>query len=213
MVAIRKLVVVVVLLCFQACNQEFSDEIVIYENDFSDGNLENVENGILSTFENDNVLGFYNNGEVKFFLPELPKHNAIRVTLDVYLHDTWDGNFPEPGGPDIWYMMVDDQQVINTTFSNSICNPRYCLYQSFPDAYPNHLNPKTGVINGNLPGRCSKKNEMGFTSRYIITKIIPHKSQHVMLKIGDRLVQDNTGDPMCDESWSLNGISVSTIEK
>ncbi|MFD2034399.1 hypothetical protein ACFSKL_06330 [Belliella marina] len=199
-------------LSFISCQQEISQEIIVYENDFSEGNTTGIENANLENFVNIPVLGFYNNEELILNLSELPSHKALRITVDILLHDSWDGNVPSPGGPDIWYMKLDNQEIMNTTFSNSPCTSTYCLMQSFPGEFPNQANPKTGAFNGNLPGRCQHNGVLGYTSRYIISKAIPHNASTATITLGDILVQENAANPICDESWSLNRIVVSTLE-
>ncbi|MBD8489081.1 hypothetical protein IFO69_10015 [Echinicola sp. CAU 1574] len=211
----NRLNILLILLCclLQNCHQELTDEIVIYSNDFSDEDIEGIENAMLNTFDGNKVLGFYNNGELKWNFQELPDHKAVRITLDIFLHDSWDGNLSLPSGPDIWYLNVDNEAIINTTFSTSPCNPRYCLFQSYPENYPSNLNPKTGSLSSDFLGRCHMQDELGYTSRYVITKVVPHKSDYIEITMGDILVQENSDNPLCDESWSLNGITISVLHE
>lgn len=206
------LTLIFLFLSLVSCQQEVSQEIIVYSNDFSEGNINRIENARLQNFESFPVLGYYNNEEIIFSLEELPSHKALSITVDILLHDSWDGNVSLPGGPDLWYLHLDNQEIIHTTFSNSLCTSRFCLFQSFPGDYPNHVNPKTGVFNSNLPGRCQYIGELGYTSRYIITKSVPHKSKVAKITLGDLLVQDNAREPLCDESWSLNRIIVSIVD-
>ena len=166
-----------------SCENVLEEEIVIYNNDFSTADLNSIENGRLFVFNGDTVLGYYNDEEVLLNLASLPKHNTIKVTIDLLLHDSWDGNPENVGGPDYWYLELDGQSVLHTTFSNSPCESTYCLYQ----------------------------NSNGWTSLYRITKIISHKSNQLSITLGDDLKQENTPEPICDESWSVSSIQVSTL--
>lgn len=210
----RKLgLIFIVLFAFSCISSEdkLQEEVMVYHNDFSNSDLANIENGKLFVFEGDTVLGYYNDEEVKLNLENLPEHNTIKVTLEILLHDSWDGNTQSVGGPDFWYLEMDDQTVVHTTFSNSPCESTFCLYQSYPDNHPRFNNPKTGALRTDLPGRCQHVNGIGWTSLYSITKLIRHKAEQLSITMGDDLKQDNTPEPICDESWSVASIQVSTL--
>ena len=183
----------------------------MYQNDFSSLDVANIENALLTEFQNQSVLGPYNASEVSLSLPNLPSHNTVRVSVDILIHDSWDGNSDNVGGPDFWYMRLDGSEVIRTTFSNSPCNTLYCLYQSYPENYPRFLEPKTGAETTLLPGRCQYAGIPGWTTRYRVTKLIPHSRNQLSILLGDELKQTNTPDPLCDESWSIANIEVSTM--
>ncbi|MDN3669231.1 hypothetical protein QWY93_07815 [Echinicola jeungdonensis] len=197
---------------FGACQEDsLVNDILVYENDFSGQDLTQIENGKLHVFNEDTVLGNYNNEEVLLQLEGLPRHNIVRVNIDLLVHDSWDGNLKGLGGPDKWYMKLDNMEIINTTFSNSICSYSYCLYQSYPDNYGRHYDPKTGAININLPGLCQYNSESNWTSLYKISKLVYHHGSNLEIILGDQLIQENAENPICDESWSLAKIEVSTL--
>ncbi|MEX0883288.1 MAG: hypothetical protein WDZ72_07430, partial [Cyclobacteriaceae bacterium] len=113
--------------------------------------------------------------------------------------------------PDIWYLDMDGKNILRTTFSNSPCESLYCLYQSFPNNYPRLHQPKTGNVEGGLPGRCQYAGKPGWTTLYSISKIISHSSSTLEVVCGDELKQENAAIPECDESWSVGRIQVSTM--
>ena len=98
--------------------------------------LSGFEGARLFIFQNDTISGFYNKEEVTLRLENLPSHNVMKVTVDILVHDSWDGN-PDDGqsGPDYLIMGIDQQEVFRTTFSNSPCESTFCLYQSYPDTF------------------------------------------------------------------------------
>lgn len=194
-----------------SCEDTLLEEIMVYDNDFSELDLSNFEKGRLFVFNEDTVLGFFHNEEIQLKLPELPPHNTIKVTIDLLVHDSWDGNPENIGGPDFWFMKLDGEEVVRTTFSNSPCESLYCLYQSYPDNYPRFHEPKTGAAHTGLPGRCQYVNTPGWTSLYHISKIIYHSSTTLEILCGDELKQENASSPECDESWSIGRIQVSTM--
>jgi hypothetical protein len=192
------------------CDCEGVEEV--YSNDFSKSDLTNFENGRLLVFQRDTLLGNYNNEEVSLTLQELPKHNIVKVTVEVWIHDSWDGNPDNAiGGPDFWYMKVEGEEVMRTTFSNTPCESTFCPRQSYPADYFRQNFPKEGAIRTNIPGLCHLANQPNNTTVYRISKLVKHTDQKVKVTLGDQLLQTNSPNPKCDESWSLGKIEVSTL--
>jgi len=194
-----------------SCEHTLLEEVLVYQNDFSTMDVSNIDNALLGEFQGRTVLGPYNAAEVLIKVPNLPAHNTVRVSVDILIHDSWDGNVGDVGGPDIWYMQLDGAEVLRTTFSNSPCNSLYCLYQSFPENYPRFLEPKTGAETTQLPGRCQYAGILGWTTLYRVTKLISHSAGQLTVLLGDELRQTNARNPICDESWSIANIEVSTL--
>jgi hypothetical protein len=44
------------------------------------------------TFNGSKTLGPFANDSISFNLTVLPPHDSIRVTFDLYIHDTWEGD-------------------------------------------------------------------------------------------------------------------------
>ncbi|GGF25919.1 hypothetical protein [Echinicola rosea] len=198
-----------------ACQEDVEpvDAVVVYENDFSGEDLGEVRNGRLRSFDGGTVLGNYNNEEIAVQVDNLPSHKMLKVTVDVLLHDSWDGNAGPAGGPDIWYLKVDGQALVNATFSNQPCLSTWCLSQSYPDPYGRHHDPKTDALETELPGLCQYADSIGWTTKYRISKIIRHQEGQVTLVCGDKTVQQHlNSSQICDESWSLSKIKVSLVE-
>lgn len=206
------LIAFILFLTMVSCEDTLESEVVVYSNDFSTLNLANFENGKLFIFRQDTLMGFYNNEEVSVTINDLPGHNVMKVEVELWIHDSWDGN-PDDGisGPDVWYMQVDGQDVVRTTFSNSPCEPLFCLKQSYPNDYFRQNNPKSGAIETNIPGLCLFGAFPRYTTKYRITKLIKHTASSVKLTLGDELVQTNVPDPLCDESWSVGKIEITTM--
>jgi hypothetical protein len=196
-----------------ACLPTVEMEQVVYSNNFSNLNLAGFENGRLFIFQEDTVAGFYHNEEVAVTIPDLPVHNYLQVTVDVLIHDSWDGN-PADGitGPDFWYMGFDNKEIIRTTFSNSPCESTYCLYQSYPNDYFRNNVPKTGAVQTNLPGLCLFGAFDNYTTRYSVSKLIPHSNPTVRIYMGADLLATNAPSPICDESWSIASIEILAIQ-
>ncbi|MFD2203783.1 hypothetical protein [Shivajiella indica] len=186
-------------------------EEVVYSNNFGNLDLRNFENGRLFIFDGDTLLGFYNNEEVSVTLYDLPSHNIVKLEVELYVHDSWDGN-PDDGigGPDYWYMKIDGQEVLRTTFSNTPCESTFCFKQSFPNDYFRQNNPKTGAIR-NLRGLCLFGAFQNYTTVYNVSRMVEHFADSVKITLGDELLQTNTLNPICDESWSVGKIQLTTL--
>lgn len=196
-----------------SCLPTVESEQVVYSNNFSKLDLSGFENGKLFIFQNDTIAGYYHNEEVSVDLQDIPAHNYLKITVDVLIHDSWDGN-PDDGesGPDFWYMGYDNTEVFRTTYSNSPCESTYCLYQSFPNDYFRQNVPKSGAVRTNMPGLCIFGAFSNYTTRYSVSKLIEHSNPEVKIYMGADLLQTNSPDPVCDESWSIANIEVVAIQ-
>lgn len=209
---VKALFFLMTIVSFYSCTDTLESEKVVYTNNFSDLNLEGFENARLFIFENDTVIGYYHNEEVAFNLTDLPSHNLLKVTFEILIHDSWDGSTVDGvGGPDLWFFGVDNEEVFRTSFSNSPCESTYCLYQSYPDPFFKVNTPKTGAIQTNLPGLCLFGTSPNYTTRYSISKIIEHTNPTTRIYMNTALVAENSPDPLCDESWSLAGVTVTAL--
>jgi len=195
-----------------SCQDRLESQQIVYSNNFGQLDLRNFENGRLFIFLGDTLLGFYNNEEVSVTIPDLPGHNVLKVEIELWVHDSWDGN-PDDGvnGPDFWYMKIDEEEVFRTTFSNTPCMSTFCLRQSYPNDYFRQNDPKAGAIQTDLPGLCLFGAFQNYTTRYRISRLVSHNANSVKITLGDELLQTNSPDPLCDESWSVGKIEVTTM--
>jgi hypothetical protein len=195
-----------------SCQQKLIDEIIVYENDFSHQNMDLIQSSQgISPFNGIHVLGFFNNGGFNLELDKLPIHNMVKISLDLYIHNYWNGNSQDVEGPDIWKMIVDDKEIIYTTFANTPCASTFCQYQSFPENLIRSFPPKTGALETNLPGLYEQANNPGWTTKYRITRIINHTNKSMLINCFDELRQENVSLPHEDESWSVGKIVVSVL--
>jgi hypothetical protein len=206
----------IVLLVLTSCAKNVDSNVEVYNNDFENNNLQDLTAGTVVSYNGTKVLGTYNNGGFILKLDDLPNHNLIDITFDLYIHDSWEGNQQlqdNAAGPDIWQMIVNGRTYINTTFSNIGCLPgNFCPPQSYPLDYPNNnSNPKSGASQTNLPGYCSQTSNPTGTSLYKIHKTINHSESTLLIQCLDQLKQKNTADPKCDESWSIDNIKINAI--
>ncbi|NRF39164.1 hypothetical protein [Pedobacter foliorum] len=208
----RSILIIFCLILLNSCTKDVRNQVEVYSNDFEQSDLENILNGVLTTYNNTRVIGRYNNGGFSLSLKDLPKHDLVEVTFDLYIHDSWDGNQNKDNidGPDIWRLIIDEKEYINTTFSNNPCiTGQACIPQSYPNDYPNYNNvSRQGAYRINLPGVC---HNVGGTTLYKIKKNFSHSKSSLLMQCLDKLVQTNSDDPLCDESWSVDNIKVKVI--
>ena len=220
---IPKKIFLLVLITLFSCNK--SDELqsneLFYNNDFENGDLDAIDGAQLMTFNNTTVLGNYNNDGFTLNLNNIGPHDIIYISFDLYIHDTWDGNFNgfDPDKADAWVIeLISDfdtdpsnpSDLWETSFSNSVCNPVYCLRQSYPEDFPFENLPRKGSSRL-LPGLCSLESDENGTSLYTIEKGFEHTGNALLINFYDKLYQPNVADERCDESWSLDNLKVRVI--
>ena len=214
-----------VLLVFSCQDNQPVNETLVYSNDFEDESMNGLSINKMSflSFNESKVLGNANNGGLELFLDQLPNHNYLVISMDLYIHDSWDGNYNGLTYPindhDAWVIEFDSAQTrkvsediyFETTFSNGPCISYRCLVQSYPNIYPFVNNPQEGSTT-TLPGLCLYADQLDGTTLYKFEKWFPHDRQEVSISIYDKLKQSNALDPQCDESWSIDNLSIKTIK-
>jgi gliding motility-associated-like protein len=148
------------------------------------------------TFNGSKNIGPYGNQTINLNLSSLPAHDSVEISFDLYIHDSWDGN--PPNGPDFWNLMINNDTILNTTFSN---NPGPYT-QSFPQNYISNNPIQTGAYTINLPSRCL----FSGTSLYKITKSLGNPSNLINLIFNGVL-----NSSVCDESWSIDNVKVKLL--
>ena len=228
---IKILQIFIIALLINSCSYpEMVRNELVYENDFENLDLSSIDGGDIMSFNNTNVIGNFNNDGFTLFLEDVGDHDYVFISFDLYIHGSWDGNlngFPENDRADKWIMEYKpgmdlfkdpafDKYV--TTFSNSPCWPNYCLRQSYPETYPFENNPKTGSYQTNLKEICDNNFFGGPTTLYKIEKSFPSNGISIVLRFYDELYQPNAIDKdgipqeKCDESWSMDNLSVRVIK-
>ncbi len=202
---------------------------LVYDNNFEGNNLNNIDGGGFTEFNNTTVIGNFNNDGFTLHLTDVGKHEYLFVSFDLYIHGTWDGNFngfSNNDKADKWIIEYSPEMELYknpsvdkfvTTFSNSTCWPNYCLRQSYPEPFPYENNPKKGSFKTNLPDICSDNFYGGPTTLYKIEKGFRSSGNAIVLRFYDELYQPNAidkdGNPQekCDESWSIDNLKVRVI--
>ena len=219
-----------ILLIYSCAYPEIIRDELVYNNDFEDNKLSSIMGGTISEFNDNKVIGNFNNDGFTIHIEDVGKHDFVFVSFDLYIHGSWDGNFngfAENDKPDKWIMEFkpdmnaykdSENDRFITTFSNSPCWPNYCLRQSYPQPYPFENNPKKGYDKTNLPEVCNSNFFGGKTTLYKIEKGFRSSGSSIIVRFYDELYQPNAIDKdgvpqqKCDESWSMDNIKVRVVD-
>lgn len=222
------LLIITLFVTISCTYPELIRDELIYENDFESGSLNNIDGGIISQFNDGNVIGDFNNDGFTLHLDNIGQHEYLFISFTIYVHGTWDGNLNgfQNDKPDLWVMELKPEMdlfndtssdIFMTTFSNSPCFTNYCLRQSFPDSYPSDNPPQTGARFTDFEGKCPKNFFGGSSSLYSIEKVFKSSGNSAVIRFYDQLYQPNAVDKdgksmqKCDESWSLDNLKVRAL--
>jgi uncharacterized repeat protein (TIGR01451 family) len=162
-------------------------------------------------------LGEFGDEALRLLLADLPVHRRFRVSFDLLLLRSWDGNLQDatslranpmlavPGraaaglGPDIWRLRAAEETLLHTTFSNWSQGGR----QAFPGSYPGGDYPaQTGAVGRDSLGYAFA-NLSAMDSVYHLAFSRPHTSTDLALEFAAIGLQD-----LQDESWGLAQVQV-----
>jgi len=215
----RKSLFIVAFLVIQSltyCTKNLQKETVVYKNNFDKGKVNGIYNSLISDFNGSKVLGKYGTGGFDLSVDNLPEHDLIQVSFDLYIHDNWRGNSPSgiKDSSDIWIMNFDGNNEKYTTFSNNQCFDGNCKYQAYPGNFPFPDNPAGANSQiTNLPGACALKDVSGGTTKYKITRTTYHTAATFHLGCYAQLFSHQRGsNPLCDASWSVDNLEVKVIK-
>jgi len=198
----------------------------VYSNDFENPDKVGKEwsaTNVETTPRNGrHFLGNFTTDKLTFKLDDLPKHEFVRITLELYIMNTWDGNavFSTRGsriGPDAWKMELDGGlELVNATFSNLDFNSpnivKEAQTQSYPSLLPGESHPaRTGATENNTLGFDWPLNNLGpqpVDSVYKMTFTLPHTAGSVQFNFaGAEGLQ-----PADDECWGLDNVKVEVLD-
>ena len=175
-----------------------------YQNQYGQ-NFENLpfsgwNQQISFNFNSTNVLGPFYNDSLVYLATSLPKHDSVRVTFDLYIHDTWEGECSS-GGKDKLKFYGGSKIQMDASFSNTpSCQQTYSNL-GIPGLYP----AENDASKNNLSRRCTNTSK---TTRYSITKTFAHTSGKLDLSWVGGLNDLPGNQTICDESWSVDNIQI-----
>jgi hypothetical protein len=132
---------------------------------------------------------------ISLTLTNLPPHSTLRLTFDLLVLKSWDGNSPMYG-PDCWKLSVADGPVLlDTTFSNNPKVAREGSDQNYPQLC---AMPRTGA---------ARTNSLGYKffgdSIYPMEFTFAHSATTLKLDFRSSLFE---GKGLADESWGLDNV-------
>jgi hypothetical protein len=134
---------------------------------------------------------------IRLTLTNLPPHAALRLSFDLLVLKSWDGNSPRYG-PDRWKLTVADGPVLlDTTFSN---NPKLNKDGSFQNYPQLQSTPRAGAAQTNTLGY-----KFFGDSTYPLEFTFPHSGSTLKLDFSSSLFE---GKGLADESWGLDNIRI-----
>jgi hypothetical protein len=134
---------------------------------------------------------------IRLTLHDLPPHAALRVSFDLLVLKSWDGNSPQYG-PDRFRLAVAGGPVLlDTSFSNNHKVDRQGSYQDYP------------TVGSQPRAQAAARNTLGYEffgdSTYPLEFTFPHSGGDVTLEFSSSLFE---GKGEADESWGLDNLRV-----
>ena len=207
----------ILIICTMFFSASPASASVIYSNDFenasdpltgwSSNSTTDTTPGTLSHTA-DRFLGQFSNSTTTLTLNNLPLHNQMTLSFDLYIIRTWDGStvYPPwpsfPLGPDIWFCSVQgSEQLIYTTFTN---NEQHGFRQAYPFDYPSGDFPaRSGAIEENTLGFLGDPPGIVQDSVYHLDFTFSHSQSDVVINFGA------TGlEGLANESWGIDNVTV-----
>ncbi|MDB6035148.1 MAG: metallophosphoesterase, partial [Verrucomicrobiales bacterium] len=148
-------------------------------------------------------LGDFSNEVVRFSLANLPMHTSARVTFDLFILRSWDGNGDSCCGQDVWSLREEGgQTLLQTTFSNTSDSANR---QAYPGSFTQSSVPaQTGAAEINTLG--FQYPSTGGAVRdavYPISIPFKHFGDSLALLFSAARLQGLT-----NESWGLDNVSI-----
>lgn len=156
-------------------------------------------------------LGQFCNDRVTLRLARLPRHRYLRISFDLFIILSWDGNYPpdgpEPYGPDIWSLEVlNGPRLLHCTFAEWPVAPSH--RQSYPDEYPGAAHPRRcgAAATGTLG--YVRRNPDSFDAVYRLSFVLAHTGSEVTFAFEGSGLQF-----AADESWGLDNVKVEAFSR
>ena len=204
------LVVLRALFVLSACFLSFipiqpAHALLVYSNDFEGGVGAEWSSAMTETTPvgSRGFLGQFDNSTITLTLA-LPTHTRVRVSFDLYILQSWDGNDTE-FGPDIWELTVEGgPTLIHTTFTNAFAS-ELLFRQAYPDAFPGGDHPGlTGAAESDTLGY---ENVAGYDgasdSVYALSFTFLHSGSPLILHFAGSGLEG-----IGDESWGLDNVRI-----
>jgi hypothetical protein len=215
------LIILNISFLLSGCLNDQVQETTIYFNDFEHGldgttptkSTSYFQNGRIENYNGSKVLGRYGFDGLFLNLDSIPPFDMIEVSFDLFIHDNWEGNGNSDNNnePDIWIFNIDGQNIVYSTFVNTLCQTQDCnTQQSFPNRLGS-INPENAdALKTNLPGACQFDSVLGGTKQYRYSKKFNLSGSAVEFFIAAQL-SGVTSTDYCLKSWSIDNFKVTGI--
>lgn len=158
---------------------------------------------------NQRFLGALGPEVVTLVLKELPKHQLLSISFDLYLIRSWDGSNAY-WGPDIWQLsLFNGPALVRTTFSN--CKMVGNNQQAYPDNYPCPHHPGWTAA--------AETQSLGYywadhkcDSVYRIRAVFPHTERKVAFQFAS-FCNDRHDEEVTDQSWGIDNLHIEALPK
>lgn len=180
----------------------------VYFNDFEaeSAGAEWTSYALQSTpVESRTFLGQFGNENVGLQLTDLPEHEALRLSFDLYIIGSWDGNTLP--GPDEWGVrLANGLPLLHTTFC--VSSPNSGRTQNFPEWVGGGSHPqRTGADESNTLGywwsNDARPVPVQTDAVWHLSIVFPHVGNDVDFEFFARGLQ-----PLEDEAWGLDNVRV-----
>ncbi|MBN1359162.1 MAG: hypothetical protein JW993_01150, partial [Sedimentisphaerales bacterium] len=195
---------------------EILDEQALYAEDFEGGAGPEWSHPVtdVTPIGARRFLGQFANDTVVLTLGALPPHDRLRLSFDLFVIQSWDGDgLPDPWGdiygPDIWSVGLQNGPVfLSTTFDNHhMAFHRDYHQQAYPGSYRSGgYTPQTGATETNTLGYTFNYPEAGVSASdavYHLSFDFTHSASTCALAFSASGLQG-----IGDESWGLDNVVV-----
>ena len=186
-----------------AATQPAERPVTVYKNDFEKAAGRHWSSAKLSTTPKGGrkFLGEFSNDTVSLKLAGLPPHRRARISFELFIIRSWDGNDARPLAPDVLEVSLGDGRVLlRSTFCLTTGN------QSFPDAVGQGSYPAaTGAAEHRTLG-FDYPTERNVNSVYKLTFLLPHTARTLTLRF-----KASDLEPISNESWGLDNVKVEVL--
>lgn len=159
--------------------------------------------------------------KISLKLEKLPPHKYVRISLELLIMATWDGNGTTTArgsriGPDYFRMNVEGgPMLVDASFSNldfdGTTITKEAQTQSYPSVLPGESHPaRTGAAENNSLGfewTFSGGGSRAVDSLYKLSFVVPHSGETIQFNF-----QGGEGlQPADDECWGLDNLKVEAL--
>jgi hypothetical protein len=139
---------------------------------------------------------------IRLALRDLPPHEKLRLSFDLFILKSWDGNSPQYGPDRLRVAVAGGPTLLDTSFSNNHKVEREGSYQDYP--VPKSL-PQLSAVRTNTLAY-----DFFGDAIYHIKFDFSHDRSDLEIDFSSALFEGKGTD---DESWGIDNVSITTIDR